>query len=351
MAIMAVATLFHARFPLLVRRSLPSPSSPSSVTFYRRTVLSDGFSYRLRSILRYSSSDGGGEIGSGVNDSGIVASEVQSPNYLKFTDEELMKQCKFETFRVSGPGGQHRNKRDSAVRLKHLPTGIVAQAVEDRSQHKNRASALNRLRTLLAIKLRNKVDIEAYSPPPELLQILPPKSTIRTSSGSQIGPNNPKFVPGMQALLDVVSASDGSISDSAKLLGLSTGGLSRLILSHDGLRMAVNSMRAAKFYLGMKLSETMCGSVSCKQVCVRMCMKCMLVFLLCHLSPSFYSYLAIHSRWLQHCFIGNEASQIVGMYWHLENDVQAVFGLLLHYKAYSDYDFIPYFVYKTKVKY
>ncbi|XP_010478754.1 PREDICTED: uncharacterized protein LOC104757692 [Camelina sativa] len=248
MAILAIA----ARFPLLIRLTVPSISPPSSVIYYRRTNPSDGFSNRLRSILRYSSSNGGGS-GSGdltgVNDSVSVVSDVQSPNYLKYTDEELMKQCRLETFRVSGPGGQHRNKRDSAVRLKHLPTGIVAQAVEDRSQHKNRASALNRLRTLLAIKVRNKLDLDAYAPPPELLQILPPKSTIRTSSGSQIGPNNPKFVPGMQALLDVVSASDGSIADSAKLLGLSTGALSRLILSHDGLRMAVNSMRAAK---GMK---------------------------------------------------------------------------------------------------
>ncbi|CAH8371675.1 unnamed protein product [Eruca vesicaria subsp. sativa] len=228
---MAVAALFHARFPLIARRT-----SPSSVSYYCPRTLE--FSHRLQSIICFSSSDG----------DDIVVSE--GPNYVKYSDEDLMKQCKFETFRVSGPGGQHRNKRDSAVRLKHLPTGIVAQAVEDRSQHKNRASALNRLRTLLAIKVRNKVDIEAYSPPPELLQILPPKSTIRTSSsGSQIGPNNPKFVPGMQALLDVISASDGSIADSAKLLGLSTGALSRLILSHDGLRMAVNSMRAAK---GMK---------------------------------------------------------------------------------------------------
>lgn len=161
MAIIAVAALFHARFPILLRRNVPSPSYPSSVTYYPRTVLSDGLSTRLRSILRYSSSNGGGGGGGcgsgsgdvgGVNDSGTVVSEVQSPNYLKFTDEELMKQCRFETFRVSGPGGQHRNKRDSAVRIKHLPTGIVAQAVEDRSQHKNRASALNRLRTLLAIK-------------------------------------------------------------------------------------------------------------------------------------------------------------------------------------------------------
>jgi protein subunit release factor B len=38
-----------------------------------------------------------------------------------------MKQCQMDTFKSSGPGGQHRNKRESAVRLKHLPTGIIAQ--------------------------------------------------------------------------------------------------------------------------------------------------------------------------------------------------------------------------------
>ncbi|PWZ13827.1 Peptide chain release factor 2 [Zea mays] len=68
------------------------------------------------------------------------------------SNEELMEQCDMGTFKASGPGGQHRNKRESAVRLKHLPTGIIAQVVEDRSQHKNRASALSRLRTLIALK-------------------------------------------------------------------------------------------------------------------------------------------------------------------------------------------------------
>ncbi|KAL1159099.1 hypothetical protein V6Z11_A08G267300 [Gossypium hirsutum] len=113
------------------------------------------------------------------------------------------------------------NNNKSAVRLKHLPTGIIAQAVEDRSQHMNRASALARLRTLIALKVRNPVSLESYSPPPELLQILPRNSTHRRSdSGPQIGPNNPKFILGMQALLDLIFAVDGSISDAAKLLGV-----------------------------------------------------------------------------------------------------------------------------------
>ncbi|KAJ4824802.1 hypothetical protein Tsubulata_042984 [Turnera subulata] len=166
---------------------------------------------------------------------------------LQLTDEELMKECEMSTFKASGPGGQHRNKRETAVRLKHLPTGVIAQAVEDRSQHMNRSSALKRLRVLLAIKVRNNVDIESYSPPIELRQILPPKSTVRGSDcGPQIGPKNPKFVLGMQALLDLIFAVEGSVSEAAKLLGLSTGGLSRLILSDDTLRMAVNELRASK---------------------------------------------------------------------------------------------------------
>ncbi|MBA0611975.1 hypothetical protein Godav_012624 [Gossypium davidsonii] len=170
-----------------------------------------------------------------------------SNTYLTLKDEELMRQCELNTFKASGPGGQHRNKRESAVRLKHLPTGIIAQAVEDRSQHMNRASALARLRTLIALKVRNPVSLESYSPPPELLQILPRNSTLRRSdSGPQIGPNNPKFILGMQALLDLIFAVDGSISDAAKLLGMSTGALSRLVLSDDSLRKAVNELRASK---------------------------------------------------------------------------------------------------------
>ena len=51
---------------------------------------------------------------------------VADVDWLKLTDGELQRQCRVETLRSSGPGGQHRNKTESAVRLLHLPTGLVA---------------------------------------------------------------------------------------------------------------------------------------------------------------------------------------------------------------------------------
>lgn len=69
-------------------------------------------------------------------------------------DEALLAQCRVETFRAGGPGGQHQNKAESAVRLTHLPTGIVVTARESRSQHRNRNTALARLREELVERAR-----------------------------------------------------------------------------------------------------------------------------------------------------------------------------------------------------
>ena len=62
------------------------------------------------------------------------------------SDEGLLRECEVETFRSSGPGGQHVNKTESAVRLRHLPTGVVVTSRELRSQHQNKASCLRKLR-------------------------------------------------------------------------------------------------------------------------------------------------------------------------------------------------------------
>jgi protein subunit release factor B len=72
------------------------------------------------------------------------------------SDEDLLRECEVETFRSSGPGGQHVNKTESAVRLRHLPSGVVVTSQQERSQHRNKALCLQ--------KLRKKVEKLNYRP-------------------------------------------------------------------------------------------------------------------------------------------------------------------------------------------
>ena len=72
-------------------------------------------------------------------------------------DDDLLAECDVETLKGSGPGGQHKNKTETAVRLMHRPTGIRAQASERRSQGQNMGVALERLRALLTVH---------FAPPP-----------------------------------------------------------------------------------------------------------------------------------------------------------------------------------------
>lgn len=78
--------------------------------------------------------------------------DVEGPNGYEPAedDDALLAECRVETFRAGGPGGQHQNKAESAVRLTHEPTGLTVVARESRSQHRNRKVALGRLRAALA---------------------------------------------------------------------------------------------------------------------------------------------------------------------------------------------------------
>ena len=166
-----------------------------------------------------------------------------SEDWLSLADDALLSQCRQERFRVSGPGGQHRNKTDSAVRLTHEPTGVVGFASERRSQHQNRAVALSRLRRGIALEVRSDVNLEMYHPPSALQRVLPLSVESEVPRKDRVGPRHRDFWSGVAPLLDLFAAVQGSTADCASLLGCSSNQLTKLFASEPHLWVAANGVR------------------------------------------------------------------------------------------------------------
>jgi len=165
--------------------------------------------------------------------------------YLADDDAELLAQCEVHTYKSSGPGGQHRNKVSSAVRLHHRPSGVRAHADESRSQHDNKAQALRRLRMNLALQLRRPADPAAFAPPPVVQECLfvarGGPGAGRTRLG--IGRKDRRFWSVAAVLLDLLEGSAGRVGQAAAGIGISTGNLTSVLKSDRHLLAAGQRIR------------------------------------------------------------------------------------------------------------
>lgn len=153
-------------------------------------------------------------------------------------DAELLKQCELRTARRRGPGGQHRNKTESAVILKHLPTGVEGQAAERRSQPDNARNALKRLRLNLALEVRDPEFLETT--PSELWQKRCPQGRIVVS------PEHADFAPLLAEALEVVLDHLGNLHAAADQLGCTFSQLIKFLKDEPRAWQLVCQWRTAR---------------------------------------------------------------------------------------------------------
>jgi len=150
----------------------------------------------------------------------------------------LLAECKMRRLRRSGPGGQHRNKVETAVRLLHVPSGIAAEASERRSQAANHAVAMFRLRVNLALAVRGPRPLASYPSP--LWQ--------RRCGGSghvSISPDHEDFPTLLAEVLDVLALCRDDVKRAAEVLGCSASQLVKLLGKEPRALAEINRRRQA----------------------------------------------------------------------------------------------------------
>lgn len=152
--------------------------------------------------------------------------------------DELLQSCDVTRTRRGGPGGQHRNKVETAIVLKHRPSGIVSQAAELRSQDLNRQAAIHRLRVQLALDLRK--GFQGDKPPSLLWQ-------SRNRGGKLVVNAGHGDFPALLAeALDRLAANDWDVGRTAQWLGVSTTQLVNLLKLEPRAMGQLNTARGER---------------------------------------------------------------------------------------------------------
>jgi hypothetical protein len=167
---------------------------------------------------------------------------VPRADYLLASDDALIAQCEVDRYRASGPGGQHRNKTESAVRLRHKLSGVTAIGEDSRSQAENKVHAVRRLRSAIALEVREPVRLDDYRPSARLANIVAGGTAPLGAKTRLTG----DYWAAMAELLDLLVAGNLEIATTAQRLGMTTGALSKLLLHDDSVGRVVNDLRRAK---------------------------------------------------------------------------------------------------------
>jgi len=157
----------------------------------------------------------------------------EAREHLRLDAAALFARCQVEFYRVSGPGGQHRNKVSSGVRLTHGLTGLSVTATERRSQHENRAVALSRMREAIALAVRR--------PPPAL--VVWPEGVLVRNGRLRVNERNPALPEVIALALDALVEAGGRPAAAAKRLELTTSGLVRFLREHPQAWRQANHLR------------------------------------------------------------------------------------------------------------